>query len=263
MVDFIKKISLQTLSALHKWLRKNYLTGVKFPDPLIRGVLIKRYKRFLADITLENSDIVTAHCANSGSMMGLIEPGAEAWLSLAHNPKRKLKFTWELVRNGDGLVGINTSLANAIVSEAIECGAIAGLAGYDSLRREVRYGQNSRIDILLESDGRPPCYVEIKSVTLKRDDVKGGLAEFPDSVTARGTKHLNELSAMVAGGARAVMLYLVQREDCDRFAIATDIDPAYGAALIAARAAGVETFCHACRVNTDAIELDRALPLDL
>lgn len=236
---------------------------MRFPDPLIRGVLIKRYKRFLSDITLENGEMVTAHCANSGSMMGLLEPGAEVWLSPARNPKRKLKHTWELVRNGDGLVGINTSLPNAIVSEAIQADAIKELTGYDSLRREVTYGKNSRIDILLENDGRPPCYVEIKSVTLKRGGPKTGLAEFPDSVTARGTKHLGELSDMVANGARAVMLYLVQREDCDRFAVATDIDPAYGAALVAARAAGVEAICYACRVSPDAIELDRALSLDL
>lgn len=251
------------LSALHIPGWRNYLGDMKFPDPLIRGVLVKRYKRFLADIALENGDIVTAHCANSGSMLGLKEPGAEAWLSPAHNPKRKLKFTWELVRDGDGLVGINTSLPNAIVSEAIIDGRIGELTGYESLRREVRYGQNSRIDILLESDLRPPCYVEIKSVTLKRDGIAGKLAEFPDSVTARGTKHLNELSAMVAGGARAVMLYLVQREDCDRVAIATDIDPAYGEALVIARAAGVELLCYGCRVRPDAIELDRALSLDL
>ncbi len=233
---------------------------MKFPDPLIRGVLVKRYKRFLADITLESGEIITAHCANSGSMMGLKEPGAEAWLSPARNPKRKLKYTWELVRSGDGLVGINTSLPNAIVSEAINGGAIAELAGYDTLRREVKYGKNSRIDILLESEDRAPCYVEIKSVTLKREN---GLAEFPDAVTARGTKHLGELSDMVADGGRAVMLYLVQREDCGRFAIAEDIDPTYASALNAARAAGVETLCRVCRVTPALIELDRSLPLDL
>lgn len=245
---------------MHKAPRRDYPEGVKFADTLIRGVLVKRYKRFLADITLESGETVTAHCANSGSMMGLTEPGSECWLSPARNPKRKLKYTWELIRVSDGLVGINTSLPNAIVSDAIKSGAIAELSGYDTLRREVRYGQNSRIDILLESDGRAPCYVEIKSVTLKREI---GLAEFPDAVTIRGTKHLGELSAMVADGARAVMLYLVQREDCGRFAIAADIDPVYGAALTAARAAGIETLCHACRVTTGLIELDRALSLDL
>ena len=254
---------------LHLQSETAYSCSVEFPDPLIRGVLIKRYKRFLSDIALKSGETVTAHCANSGSMMGLLEPGAEVWLSPARNPKRKLKYTWELVRNGDGLVGINTSLPNAIVSEAIQAGVIVELTGYGSLRREVRYGKNSRIDILLEddglleSDGRAPCYVEIKSVTLKRDGQNTGLAEFPDSVTARGTKHLGELSDMVADGARAVMLYLVQREDCDHFAVAADIDPAYGEALVAARAAGVEAICYACRVSPSAIELDRALPLDL
>ncbi len=233
---------------------------MEFADPLIPGTLVRRYKRFLADVALRDGETVTAHCANSGSMMGVAEPGAEVWLSPARNPSRKLKYTWELVRDGDGLVGVNTAHPNTIVAEAIAGGAIAELRDYESLRREVRYGRNSRIDILLESPDRPPCYVEIKSVTLRRN---GGPAEFPDSVTARGAKHLDELSDMVAGGARAVMLYLVQRADCDRFRLAADIDPAYAAALESALAAGVETLCHACRLSPVAIELDRALPLDL
>ena len=190
---------------------------------------------------------------------GLDEPGAEVWLSPARNPERKLRFSWELIRVGDGLVGIHTAHPNRIVEEAVRANRIDELAGYGELRREVRYGKNSRIDLLLESAGRAPCYVEIKSVTLRR----AGRAEFPDAVTARGTKHLGELSNMVAGGARAVMLYLVQREDCRAFAVAGDIDPAYAEALTAARAAGVEVLCRSCRLTTQAIELDRAVPLDL
>ncbi len=223
-----------------------------FSEPLLRGTLLRRYKRFLSDVALEDGTEVTAHCPNPGAMLGLKEPGSEVWLSPATDPKRKLRFTWELIRVGDGLVGINTGRPNAIVTEAIEAGAIPELAGYDGLRREVRYGKNSRIDILLTADGRPDCYVEIKNVHLQREP---GLAEFPDSVTKRGAKHLDELADMAGQGARAVMFYLVQREDCDRFAIAADIDPAYNAALERALAAGVEMVCYACRLTRDAIEV--------
>ncbi len=232
---------------------------MQFPDPLIRGTLIRRYKRFLADVELDTGEAVTAHCANSGSMMGVAEPGAEVWLSPARNPKRKLRYSWELIRVGDGLVGVHTGHPNRIVEEAVRAGRIEELAGYADIRREVRYGKSSRIDLLLEGAGRAPCYVEIKNVTLRR----GGRAEFPDAVTVRGTKHLGELADVVAGGGRAAMVYLVQREDCAVFAVAADIDPAYAAALAAALAAGVEALCYACRLTTHAIELDRALPLDL
>ena len=236
---------------------------MNFPDPLIRGTLIKRYKRFLTDVELENGEIVVAHCANPGSMLSLLEEGAEVWLSPARNPKRKLKFTWEMIRIGDSLVGLNTSLPNAIVEEAIENDLIPELAGYESLRREVKYGKNSRIDILLESPGIPICYVEIKSVTMSRsnilDDKYENLAEFPDSVTARGAKHLQELSDQVAEGKRAVMLYLVQREDCDCFSVAADIDPTNAAGLMAAKVAGVEVLCYGCSVSPEAIKIDRKI----
>jgi sugar fermentation stimulation protein A len=230
-----------------------------FPSPLVRGTLIKRYKRFLADVTLENGDVITAHVANSGSMLGLNRAGMEVWLSRSDNPKRKLKYSWELVRDGDGLVGINTMHPNKLVADAIEAGRIGELTGYSDLRREVRYGKNSRIDILLTDKTRPDCYVEVKSVTLRRGD----RAEFPDAVTARGTKHLGELSDMVAGGSRAVMFYLVQREDCAVFSIASDIDPAYAAALSNATARGVEVICYACRLTPGEIEIDRSMPIDL
>lgn len=232
---------------------------MKFQSPLIPGTLVKRYKRFLADVTLADGTLVTAHCANSGSMMGVKEPGSPVWLSPSDNPKRKLKYTWELVEADGTLVGINTSHPNALVAEAVRDGTIEELGGYAGLRREVKYGASSRIDLLLEKEDRPPCYVEVKNVTLRRDD----RAEFPDAVTARGAKHLRELSAMVANGARSVMVYLVQRGDCDHFASADDIDPAYGAALRDALAAGVEAVCYAASVSPAEIRVTERLPIRL
>lgn len=230
---------------------------MQFSTPLLRGILIQRYKRFLSDVRLESGEVVTAHCANSGSMLGLCQPGLEVWLSGSDKPGRKLRYSWELVRVDGGLVGINTMHPNRIVEEAIRAGVIAELAGYATIRREVRYGQSSRIDLLLEGPTVPTCYVEVKNVTLKR----GAAAEFPDAVTARGAKHLVELSAMVAAGARAVMLYLVQRTDCQGFDIAADIDPAYAAALRRAMAAGVEVVCYVCHLALDGISVDRRMPV--
>lgn len=232
---------------------------MKFPNPLLRGTLIKRYKRFMADVELDGGDTVTAHCANSGSMLSVNEPGAEVWLSPATNPERKLKYTWEMIRIGETLVGINTALPNKLVEEAVNEGHIKELKGYATLRREVKYGKNSRIDILLEDDKKPACYVEIKNVTLRRDLKKGAPAEFPDAVTARGTKHLAELSQMVADGHRAVMLYLVQREDAPGFVPARDIDPTYADALDAAVKAGVEVLCYGCTLTPDGISVAKSL----
>ncbi len=233
---------------------------MQFPDPLIRGTLLRRYKRFLADIELEDGAQVTAHCANPGAMLGLKDAGAEVWLSPSRNPKRKLKFSWELIWANGGLVGINTAHPNGIAAEAIEAGEIALLQGYETLRREVKYGQNSRVDLLLEQPGRPDCYVEIKNVHLMRQT---GLAEFPDSVTKRGAKHLVELGDMVAAGHRAVMLYLVQRGDCDRFAIAGDIDPTYAEELHRAMGSGVEAICYDCQIDTTGIQVRKPLQLEL
>jgi len=228
---------------------------MQFPAPLIKGTLVRRYKRFLADITLDDGREVTAHCANPGAMIGLKEPGAEVWLSPAVNPERKLKYSWELLRVGDGLVGINTILPNAIAEEAILGNNVPELGGYANLRREVKYGQSSRIDILLEDTARPPCYVEVKNVHLKRN----GPAEFPDSVTTRGAKHLVELGDMVEAGNRAVMFYVVQREDCIRFQIADDIDTNYAAGLKVAIGRGVEILCYRCKLSTQSIVLDRPM----
>jgi sugar fermentation stimulation protein A len=221
--------------------------------------LVKRYKRFLADVVLDGSgEEVTAHCANPGAMTGLKEPGTRVWLSRSDNPKRKLAFSWELVEADGVLVGINTAHPNTLVEEALRSGAIPELADFTSLRREVKYGRNSRIDILLEeADGRS-VYVEVKNVHLMR---RPGLAEFPDSVTARGAKHLDEMATMVGEGARAAMVYLVQRPDCERLSLAGDIDPAYARAFEAARAAGVEAYAVGCRITEDEIVADQPVAL--
>lgn len=240
---------------------------MRFPTPLLQGRLIRRYKRFLADVDV-GGETLTVHVPNSGSMIGLDEPGSRVWLSRSDNPKRKLACTLELIEPspawGAGLVGVNTGHPNALAAAAITAGTIPELAGYARLRREVKYGVNSRIDLLLEDESRPPCYVEIKNVHLRRPDRGDGLAaEFPDCVTTRGAKHLAELSAMVAQGCRAVMLYLVQRTDCAHFSTARDLDPAYDAGLRRALDSGVEALCWSCAITPDAIELDRPLPLRL
>jgi sugar fermentation stimulation protein A len=232
---------------------------MKFHAPLVRGVLVRRYKRFLADVELETGEVITSHLANSGAMRGTSTPGMEVWLSPATNPARKLAWNWELCTVDGCLVGVNTAHPNLIAAEAIAAGEIPELAGYDTIRREVKYGRNSRIDLLLEGPGRPTCYVEVKNVHLKRGD----WAEFPDAVTARGAKHLLELRDMVAEGSRAVMLYLVQREDCTGFRPAADIDPAYAAGLAAAVADGVETICYTCKLSLDGIGVGAPLPISL
>jgi sugar fermentation stimulation protein A len=233
---------------------------MKFHAPLLKGRLIKRYKRFMADVELEDCRMVTAHCANSGSMLSVNEPGAEVWLSPAQNPERKLKFTWEMIRIGKTLVGINTSHPNALVAEAIAAGKIDELKGYADQRREVKYGKNSRIDVLLEDPKKGLCYVEVKNVAMRRDLSKGAPVEFPDGVTARGAKHLVELSDMVAEGHRAVMFYLVQRGDGDAgVVIARDIDPEYGAALDQARSRGVEIVAYGCKLTSQGISVAKTL----
>jgi sugar fermentation stimulation protein A len=230
---------------------------MRFPSPLARGRLLRRYKRFLADVRLDSGELITANCPNTGAMVGLTAPGAIVWLSKSDSPKRKYAYTWEMVEadlgGGPTLVGINTGQPNRVVAEAIADGRIKKLSGYGSLRREVQYGEASRIDILLEDARKGACYVEIKNVHLMRG---AGLAEFPDCVTERGAKHLRELSQMVAQGHRAVMLYLIQRRDAERFTLARDFDPGYAEAFKLARKAGVEALAFRCRMSPEEIVLD-------
>lgn len=243
---------------------------MEFSAPLVRGRLVRRYKRFLADVQLSDDgnrhgeNLVVAHCANPGSMAGLAEPGAAVWLSPSDNPKRKLKWTWELVRDGvtGGLVGIHTGRANAIVEEALRAGRVDPTLQFDRLRREVKYGAGSRVDFLLESDAEPPCYLEVKSVTLRRTPGPPHRAEFPDAVTARGARHLQELADVRQDGARAVLIYLVQRDDCDSVSLAADIDPAYAEAARDAVAKGVEMMALRCTLSPHAIAVQSPVPLD-
>src|SRR3989440_4349918 len=235
---------------------------MRFLVPLVPATLLRRYKRFLADVVLPSGETITVHCANPGAMIGLNVPGARVWLSKSANSQRKLAHSWELIEvdfgGGAELVGINTSHPNALAAEAIAAGLIPELAGYASVRREVKYGKNSRVDFLLEGLGRPPCYVEIKNVHLMR---QAGLAEFPDAVTKRGAKHLAELTDMAAAGHRAVMLFLVQIGSAQRFSLARDIDPVYGRAFDAARRGGVEAIARRCRLSCDGIEVAEAISI--
>jgi sugar fermentation stimulation protein A len=233
---------------------------MRFSAPLVTGTLVRRYKRFLADVLLDGGEAVTAHCANPGTMLGLAAPGSRVWLSVSADPRRKLAHSWEIVEADGGLVGINTSLPNALVAEAITSGAVPELAGYATPRREVKYGQSSRVDMLLTTDDRPPAYVEVKNVHLMR---AAGLAEFPDCVTTRGAKHLVELGDMVEAGHRAVMVFLVQRSDCTRLSLAADLDPAYARAFALARRRGVEAIAIGCSVTPEAIVADRPVQLDM
>jgi sugar fermentation stimulation protein A len=233
-----------------------------FPTPLIGGTLVQRYKRFLADILLDDGREITAHCPNPGAMIGLNMPGLRCWLSYDANPKRKLPYTWELVEapspNGQFLlVGLNTMHPNRIVAEALAAGAIPELLGYETHRREVKYGLNSRVDFLLEAPGRERCWLEIKNCHLRRE---GPLAEFPDCVAARSLKHLKELTAMVHAGERAVMLFVVQRTDCDAFDACHELDPAYARGLDRAAADGVEVLVRTCVITEEHVTLAGPLP---
>lgn len=231
---------------------------MKVPSQLIPGRLLRRYKRFMADVELGDGTMVTAHCPNSGSMLGCAVPGSLVLLSRSGNPARKFPYTWELVQADGCWVGINTALPNRLVREGIEQGIVAELQGYELIRQEVCYGsERSRIDLLLEGPGL--CYVEVKNVTL----IDGDVARFPDSVTERGQKHLRELMAMVESGARSVNLFVVQRADARTVAPADAIDPAYGRLLRRALEAGVELLAYQARVTPEEIVLSHSLPISL
>jgi sugar fermentation stimulation protein A len=235
---------------------------MRFISTLIPATLARRYKRFLADVVLETGDVMTVHVANPGAMTGLDRPFSRVWLSDSGNPLRKLRYTWELIEadlgSGPELVGVNTGHPHPLVAEALETGLIPELRDYPSIRREVRYGVNSRIDFLLTDPKRPPCYLEIKNVHLMR---KRRLAEFPDCVTDRGAKHLRELANMRSMGGRAVMLFVIQIASAERFATARDIDPAYAEAFRQARERGVEILAWRCAVDLDGITITSPVPI--
>jgi sugar fermentation stimulation protein A len=236
--------------------------AMRFGTPLIPAMLARRYKRFLADVMFESGEMTTVHVSNPGAMTGLNRPYSRVWLSDSQNPMRTLRYTWELVETdlgcGSELVGVNTVLPNLLVAEALAAGVIPELRDYSSIRREVKYGVGSRADFVLEDDKRPACYLEIKNVHLMR---KPRLAEFPDCVTARGAKHLEDLALMAAGGARAVLLFVIQIPSADRFAVARDIDTAYAAAFDRARQKGVEMLAWRCKITTGGIEVATPVPI--
>jgi len=227
---------------------------MRFQTPLEPARLIRRYKRFLADVRLEaDGRDVVAHCANPGSMMGLADPGMRIWVEPNDDPKKKLRYGWRLVDHENGhFTGVDTSVPNRALKRVITAPGIPELAAYETVRPEQKYGENSRIDFLLQHPGLPDAYVEVKSVTLSR---QAELAEFPDSVTARGAKHLGALAQMAQEGHRAVLFYLVQRTDCTRVSVAADIDPNYAQAYAKARAAGVEVLAYGTTITPDGIEI--------
>ncbi len=228
---------------------------LKWPK-LVRGTLVKRYKRFLADVRLDNGKMVTAHCPNTGSMKGCSESGQPVYLSLHDNPRRKLKYTWELIEMPTSLVGVNTLVPNRLVFQSAEAGLISELAGYEVVEREVKIGSNSRIDLRLSNCRKDRCYVEIKNCTL----VENGVALFPDAVTSRGLKHLKELETLVRSGCRCVMFYFIQRMDARVFKPADHIDPAYGKGLQRAVNRGVEILIYDVCVDLTGIKLNRRIP---
>lgn len=232
--------------------------GLMWP-PLVKGTLLKRYKRFLADVALDNGSTVTAHCPNTGSMKDCCEPGRPVYLSIHDNPKRKYKYTWELIQMPASLVGVNTLVPNRLVKHAVQTGQVAELCGYAEVKSEVRMGKHSRVDLMLRDDTLGTCHVEIKNCTMVRD----GIARFPDAVTTRGLKHLHELTAQLSAHNRSVMVYFIQRMDAEAFRPADDIDPAYGKALRQAVAQGVEVLVYDVHIDLQEIRLNRRLPCHL
>jgi len=232
--------------------------GIQWP-PLIPGTLISRYKRFLADVQLESGKIITAHCPNSGAMTGCSQPGRKVFISFHDDPRRKLKYTWQLIDMPTSLVGVNTMIPNRLVAQSIKQGRICDLRGYDDIFSEVKVGNNSRIDLLLQNGERNRCYVEVKNCTL----VENGQALFPDAVTSRGKKHLVELQGLVTLGYRCVMFYLIQRMDAQKFSPADEIDPVYGKELRKAVFNGVEILAYDVQIDHEQIRIHRKVPWNL
>jgi len=233
---------------------------MQFDPPLVNATLIKRYKRFLADVRLDDGTEVVAHCPNPGSMKTCAEPGWGVRITPANSPKRKLKWTLEIVDADGTQIMVNTARPNRIVQEAIEAGVVSELAGYSHIRPEVKYGENSRIDLLLTKNGQQDCYVEVKNVTLLAQE---GVAAFPDSVSKRAAKHMNELALMVKEGHRAVVFFLVSRTDVASMRPADELDPAYGEALRTAIAAGVEALAYRLDFTDDAVSVGDRIPIQL
>ncbi len=232
---------------------------MRFHPPLVSATLVQRYKRFLFDAVLDDGTPFTGSCPNTGSMRGLTTPGSKIWVSEHDSPTRKYRHMFEMIEVGDETVGINTGLPNRLAEEAIRAGLIPSLANYPLIQREQKYGKNSRIDFLLSGDGLPNAYVEVKNVHFSREPT---LAEFPDTVTKRGAKHLEELGDMAEAGYRAVMIYLIQRHDCERFRICADLDPLYALGFERARARGVEAYAIRCRVSPQEIAPAGLVPID-
>ncbi len=230
-----------------------------FPTPLVPARLVQRYKRFLFDAVLEDGQAITGSCPNTGSMLGLTAPGSRIWLSEHDSPTRKYRHVFEMIEADGITVGVNTGLPNRLAEEAIRAGLVGDLGLYPVIERERKYGRNSRIDLLLSGADRPAAYVEVKNVHFSR---RPGVAEFPDTATKRGTKHLEELADMAASGHRAVMLYLIQREDCERFRLCGDLDPVYARTFGQAQARGVEAYAVRCRVSPEEIRPLGLIPID-
>ena len=229
---------------------------MKFKDRLLQGTFIKRYKRFFVDINYKNK-IITAHCPNSGSMMGLLNKGNKTWFSRSINPKRKLKFTLEIIKSGENLVGINTFLTNKLVLEALNLKKIKSLIQFNNIKTEASFSNNTRFDFLI-SNNKEKCFLEVKNVTLVRNKK---IAEFPDAITARGTKHLNQLIHAKQKGFQSYILYLIQREDCSSFKIADDIDKEYKIAFDKAKKTGVKILCYDCKIDLEEVKLNNQIDL--
>ena len=237
---------------------ETYIFGMQFKTNLIKGKLLKRYKRFLADIILEDGTEVVSHCPNPGSMMGLATAGTTVWLEPNNDPKKKLKYGWRLVEYKNQMICIDTSIANIVIKEALEKKEIPELS-YQGFKPEVKYSDNSRIDFLLTSPSQQ-TYLEIKSVTLMREK---GLAEFPDTITKRGSKHLEDLSKMVTSGHKAVLLFLCMRNDVDRVRIAADLDIIYSASTKAALKSGVQLICYDTQVTRFGVRLGKPIVVEI